>query len=77
MILANRYNYPPAFHQKSAETLETALNTAPAYRAWKAADSGAGTPVDERFDAMPELTKQIMRDNFPGGLVPNNRDVEE
>ena len=77
MILANRFNYPPAFHQKSAETLETALNTAPAYRAWKAADSGAGTPVDERFDAMPELTKQIMRDNFPGGLVPNYRDVEE
>jgi len=74
---ANRYNYPPAFHQKSVETLETALNTAPAYRAWRAFDPGPGTPVDQRYDAMPELTKQIIRDNSPTGLVPNHRDLEE
>ena len=77
MILANRYNYPPAFHQKSEETLETALNTALAYRAWKAFDGGAAAPIGQRYDAMPELTKQIIRDHFPAGLVPNNRDVEE
>ena len=77
MILANRYNYPAAFHQKSASTLETALHTAPAYCAWKALDPGAGALVDQRYDAMPELTKRIIRDHFPAGLVPNHRDVDE
>ena len=77
MIRADRYNYPASFHQRSAETLETALNTAPAYRAWKAFDPGSGTPIDRRYDAMPELTKQIIRDNFPSGLIPNNRDFGE
>ena len=76
MILTDRYNYPAAFHQKSTETLETALNTAPAYRAWKAFDGGPGMAIDQRYDVMPELTKLIIRDHFPGGLVPNHRDVE-
>jgi phenylacetate-coenzyme A ligase PaaK-like adenylate-forming protein len=77
MIFANRYNYPAAFHRRSAETLDTALNTAPAYRAWKAFDPGEGASIDLRYGAMPELTKQIIRDHFPLGLVPNHRDVEE
>ena len=77
MILAERYHYPASFYQKSLETLETALNTAAAYQPWKAFDPGAGAPVDQRYDAMPELTKQIIRDNFPRGLVPNHRDVDE
>ena len=77
MILEHRFNYPPAFHKRSVEILETALNTAPAYRAWKTLDGGDGMPIDQRYDAMPELTKQIIRDNFPLGLVPNHRDVEK
>jgi len=35
MLPQDLYNYPQAYLQKSEETLETALNTAPAYRAWK------------------------------------------
>jgi len=77
MILVNRYSYPAAFHQKSLMALETALETAPAYKPWKALDPGSGSPVDQRFDSMPELTKQIIRDSFPWGLVPGHRDVEE
>ena len=77
MILASRYNYPKAYYEKSKETLETALNTAPAYSSWKSFDPGAGSPVDERYDAMPELTKDIIRDHFPVGLIPNYRDPEE
>jgi len=77
MILANRYNYPAAFHQRSAETLETALSTAPAYRSWKTLDPGAGASAESRYDAMPELTKELIRNHFPAGLVPNHRDVEE
>ena len=77
MILANRYNYPAAFYKKSAETLETALDTAPAYKPWNTLDPGHDSPIDQRYNAMPELTKQIIRDHFPGGLVPNHRDVEK
>ena len=76
MILADRYNYPDEFHRKSLEALETALNTAPAYRSWKELDPGAGAPIDARYDAIPELTKQIMREHFPLGLVPNYRDID-
>ncbi|MCL2129180.1 MAG: hypothetical protein FWH35_02375, partial [Treponema sp.] len=77
MILAGRYNYPESFHQKSRETLETALNTVKAYSEWKALDSGEDAPIDERYDAMPGLTKEIIRNHFPFGLVPNYRDIEE
>ena len=77
MILANRYHYPPSFYQKSTKTLETALSTAPAYRGWQPFDPGPGASVDERYDAVPELTKQIIRDHFPTGLIPNHKDVEE
>ena len=65
MILENRYHYPESFYQKSVETLETALNTVPAYSGWKAFDPGADTPINQRYDAMPELSKQMIRDNFP------------
>ncbi|MCL2122288.1 MAG: hypothetical protein FWH28_08590 [Clostridiales bacterium] len=77
MILANRYHYPAAFHQKSIEILETALHTAPAYKDWMAFDPGPEASADERYDAMPELTKQIIRDHFPAGLVPGHRNLEE
>ena len=77
MILADRYYYPPEFHEKSLQTLETALQTAPAYSSWKASDPGAAAPLDARYDSLPELTKQIMRDYFPTGLVPNRRDLDE
>ena len=77
MILADRYNYPDEFHRKSLMALETALNTAPAYKDWKRFDPGETAPLDVRYDSLPSLTKQIMRENFPQGLVPSYRSVEE
>ncbi|MCL1829638.1 MAG: hypothetical protein FWG32_09160 [Oscillospiraceae bacterium] len=77
MIPVNRYNYPALFFEKSLCALETALNTAPAYSDLRAFDPGPGAPVDERYAAMPELTKQMIRDHFPDGTVPGFRDVEE
>lgn len=76
MILADRFNYPAEFRIKSAETFETALNTAPAYSSWRKMDPGQGASVDARYDAVPELTKQMIRDGFPTGLIPNYRDAE-
>lgn len=77
MVLSDRYNYPPLFHDRSLEALRTALETAPAYAAWASLDPGAGTPLEDRYDSLPELNKQIMRDNFPAGLVPGGRDANE
>ena len=77
MILADRYSYPAEFHKKSLKALETALNTAPAYKAWQEMDPGGKTPLDVRYDVIPILTKQMMRDNFPGGLVPDYRSIED
>ena len=77
LILAHRYHYPASFHQHSLETLETALRTAPAYHGWNALDPGREANIDERYDAMPELTKQLIRDHFPTGLAPNNQNIEQ
>jgi len=77
MILANRYNYMEEFHDKSREALETALRTAPAYKSLNTIDPGPGAALDDRYDAIPALTKQIMRDHFPDGLVPNYRNVDD
>ena len=77
MILTNRYHYPPAFDRRSLETLETALYSAPAYEGWRIFDPGPSAPLEARYDALPELTKQIMREHFPGGLTPRQRDIDE
>jgi phenylacetate-coenzyme A ligase PaaK-like adenylate-forming protein len=77
MILADRFNYPEEYQKRSLDALETALDTAPLYREWRPCDPGEEAPLDARYDALPELTKQAMRDNFPLGLVPNGRSVED
>ncbi|MDR2957416.1 MAG: hypothetical protein LBU61_04440 [Coriobacteriales bacterium] len=76
MILTERYNYPLRFYEKSLSTLETALATTPAYSDWRVLDPGVDKSINERYDVMPVLTKQIIRDSFPGGLVPNYRDLQ-
>ena len=77
MILSDRYHYPTKFYDDSLQTLETAIGTAPAYAAWREHDPGPGHPIGARYGAIPELTKQMIREHFPFGLVPNHRDVEE
>lgn len=73
--LAERYCYPEDYEEKSRLALETALRAVPAYRGWSARDPGPGAPVDERYAAMPKLTKRMMREAFPDGLVPEGRDA--
>ncbi len=63
------------YYQISHEALDAALDTVPAYRPWRACDPGRHVPADERYAALPLLTKQDMRDHFPQGLVPGNRNV--
>jgi phenylacetate-CoA ligase len=71
-----QYRFAPEYYEKSRETLETAL-TLGAYRSWRACDPGAKFPVDERYAALPALTKSNIRVHFPGGFVPPGKDVQQ
>jgi phenylacetate-coenzyme A ligase PaaK-like adenylate-forming protein len=69
------HRFPPEYYRKSTEILETSLAQLGAYRGWRAYDPGRGFPIDTRYEAMPALTKQDIREHFPDGLVPPGRDV--
>ena len=77
MDILNRFHYPDAYQKKSLVALEAALGTAPLYESWRAYDPGPKASIDARYAALPELTKQQMRDNFPLGLVTDHRNVED
>ena len=47
------------------------------YREWKRFDLGTHVPVDERFAALPALTKADMRSMFPLGLMPDWKNLGE
>jgi phenylacetate-CoA ligase len=59
----------------SLDALESALQTVPAYAAWRAFDPGRHVPVDLRYAALPVLTKQELRAHFPDGFIPRERDL--
>ena len=57
--------------------LETTLARVPMYRAWQRFDPGPARPVDERYAALPVMTKQHIREHFPEGLLPPDRDLKD
>jgi len=65
------------YYQKSRDILEYSLKNLGAYQAWRAFDPGAARTIDERYAAMPALTKSDIREYFPRGLVPADRDIEK
>ncbi len=58
------------------EMLDIALNRTPMYQAWRSLDPGASFPIDERYAALPALTKQDIRAHFPYGVVPQGLDLD-
>ncbi len=64
------------YYRRSEETLNHALGHVRVYKEWQAFDKRNAT-VDERYRALPVLTKQEIRESFPGGLVPDGLDVED
>jgi len=63
--------------EKSEEILAYALQNVPFYRDhWRSYDIN-GHSVDERYRALPVLTKADMRSCFPDGLVPVGTDVKK
>ena len=69
-------NFSPEYAQKSLETLETSLKKLSAYRSWRAFDPGSSHSVDERYAALPVLTKTEIRQYFPKGFVPAEKNIE-
>lgn len=59
----------------SLETLERALKDVPGYAAWHRFDPGRHAPLDQRYAALPVLTKQELRAHFPEGFIPPGRDL--
>jgi phenylacetate-CoA ligase len=73
--IPQKVDFSPAYCASSLKTLETALEKVPMYRSWQALDPGPGHSIDERFAAMPALTKNDIRQNFPGGVLPEGLDL--
>lgn len=65
------------YYRKSLDILEYSLKNLTAYQGWRAFDPGPKYSVDERYNAMPVLTKKDIREHFPRGFVPADRDIEK
>ena len=76
-VVTRRWGFSPDYFTRSLKTLDTALTQVAVYRSWKALDPGPVFPVDIRFAALPALTKKDIRENFPQGLMPIDRDINQ
>jgi phenylacetate-CoA ligase len=65
------------YQRLSRKTLESALKEIPGYASWRRFDPGPQAALDERYAALPALTKQDLRDNFPAGFISRGHDLEK
>ena len=65
--------YAPDYAPRCAQALDAALQSAPAYDAWRPLDPGAASPVFARLAALPALTKRDLRAHGPQGFAPRGR----
>jgi len=63
------------YDRVSGEVLELALKRVPGYASWRTFDPGRHAPMDQRYAALPVLTKQELRAHFPNGFIPPGRDL--
>ncbi len=73
----NQPKFSDEYIKKSTDILEYAIKNLGAYKSWQAFDPGPGHNIDERYAAMPVITKKEIRENFPGGFVPPDKNVEK
>jgi phenylacetate-CoA ligase len=58
-------------------TLESALTQVPFFQGWKKFDPGIDYPIEQRYAALPVLTKKDIRDHFPQGMLPSGSDLKK
>ncbi len=76
-MFENRFHYPQDCQKTSEDMLNFALDNVPYYREhWSRYEIGREKPIDERYAAMPILTKAAMRKYFPAGAVPDGMDID-
>jgi phenylacetate-coenzyme A ligase PaaK-like adenylate-forming protein len=64
------------YEDQCLATLSIALQRTPLYEGWRSRDPGPGRSIDERYRALPVLTKDDIRAAFPYGLVPRGLDLD-
>lgn len=64
------------YHSASAAALEQSLAEVPFYQRWKSFDPGGNVPVEQRYAALPILTKRDIRAYMPKGFVPGTRNFK-
>ncbi len=74
--MPHNWRFSPDYYERSQNVLETAISHVSAYKPWQVFDPGREYPIDMRYAAMPALTKKDIREYFPQGLVPSERDVK-
>jgi phenylacetate-CoA ligase len=70
-------SFSPEYYERSRNILEKALTELSAYQSWRAFDPGPRHPIDARYAAMPALTKKAIRDHFPDGFVPPDKNIKK
>ncbi len=70
------WNFSPEYYQQCTDILEASFNQVAAYNSWKDYDPDNDYNIDERYSALPVLTKADINKYFPDGLVPQDRNVE-
>jgi phenylacetate-CoA ligase len=65
-----------SWEARCLSALETALGRTPMYERWRRLDPGPRAGIDERFAALPALTKDDIRAAFPAGVVPRGKDLD-
>jgi phenylacetate-CoA ligase len=64
------------YEERCRRELAVALERTPLYEGWRERDPGQDRGIDERYSALPLLTKDDIRAHFPYGLVPRGLDLD-
>jgi phenylacetate-CoA ligase len=69
-------HFPENYNLLSTKALETAIQHVPVYKEWKALDPGSSVAVDERFQAMPAISKRDLREHTWRNFIPQWADID-
>ena len=70
-------HFPKDYNNECTKALRRAVAGVPAYQAWRSRDPGAGVDVENRYSALPILTKADIRLHTFEGLVPAGRSAQD
>jgi phenylacetate-CoA ligase len=69
-------HFPGNYNILSTRALETAIYHVPAYKEWQPFDPGSSASIDNRFRAMPTISKRDLREHTWRNFIPADMDIE-